>query len=310
MIGFVIFRSYEQEPHGDLARFMWTERTAAVASADGTAAALSIEPQVNYTPDKYFLVYNVVRVPESGELQLTVAYNLNRLGREARESGEDSSVYLSEDELPFIFILYDSDGNIYDEFDYLLQVKHFHGFARLAFSGIPEQADGLSLAVFRREDAERIGTSVIGNGDGALVPWQELVILSDSAAVEDYEFDKDELYSGQPAAGLSGGCGGGKARSPQRSCRKRKRTARRHDPGRNRNGGCTARRGNHGGRSGVSRTTRSAYSPLCPSRTRRYGNLSGAAICGGRALSARARSHIIKPQHRERSSLGSTVEYK
>ena len=137
MIGFVIFRSYEQEPHGDLARFMWTERTAAVASADGTAAALSIEPQVNYTPDKYFLVYNVVRVPESGELQLTVAYNLNRLGREARESGEDSSVYLSEDELPFIFILYDSDGNIYDEFDYLLQVKHFHGFARLAFSGIP-----------------------------------------------------------------------------------------------------------------------------------------------------------------------------
>lgn len=96
MIGFVIFRSYEQEPHGDLARFMWTERTAAVASADGTAAALSIEPQVNYTPEKYFLVYNVVRVPESGELQLTVAYNLNRLGREARESGEDSSVYLSE----------------------------------------------------------------------------------------------------------------------------------------------------------------------------------------------------------------------
>ena len=175
MIGFVIFRSYEQEPHGDLARFMWTERTAAVATADGTAAALSIEPQVNYTPDKYFLVYNVVRVPESGELQLTVAYNLNRLGREARESGEDSSVYLSEDELPFIFILYDSDGNIYDEFDYLLQVKHF----------------------------QRIGTSVIGNGDGALVPWQELVILSDSAAVEDYEFDKDELYSGQPAAGLS-----------------------------------------------------------------------------------------------------------
>ena len=84
MIGFVIFRSYEQEPHGDLARFMWTERTAAVASADGTAAALSIEPQVNYTPDKYFLVYNVVRVPESGELQLTVAYNLNRLGRAAR----------------------------------------------------------------------------------------------------------------------------------------------------------------------------------------------------------------------------------
>ena len=203
MIGFVIFRSYEQEPHGDLARFMWTERTAAVASADGTAAALSIEPQVNYTPDKYFLVYTVVRVPESGELQLTVAYNLNRLGREARESGEDSSVYLSEDELPFIFILYDSDGNIYDEFDYLLQVKHFHGFARLAFSGMPEQADGLSLAVFRREDAERIGTSVIGNGDGTLVPWQELVILSDSAAVEDYEFDKDELYSGQPAAGLS-----------------------------------------------------------------------------------------------------------
>ena len=68
---------------------------------------------------------------------------------------------------------------------------------------VPGQADGLSLAVFRREDAERIGTSVIGNGDGALVPWQELVILSDSAAVEDYEFDKDELYSGQPAAGLS-----------------------------------------------------------------------------------------------------------
>lgn len=203
MIAFVLFRSYEQEPHGELARFLWTERTAALASSDGTTEAQSIEPQVNYTPDKYFLVYNVVRVPASGELQLTVSYNLNRLGREASERGTDSSAYLSEEELPFIFVLYDSDGKIYDEFDYLLQVKHFHGFARLSFGGIPEQAEGLSLAVFRREDAERVGTSVIGNGDGALVPWQELVILNDSATVKGYEFDKDELCTGQPTAGLA-----------------------------------------------------------------------------------------------------------
>ena len=202
MIGFVLFRSYEQEPHGALARFTWTERSAAAAESDGTVTADSIEPQVNYTPDKYFLVYNAVHIPASDEWQMTVAYNLNRLGREAEESGTDGSVYLSEDRVPFIFILYDSDGNIYDSYDYLLQVKHFHGFCRLVFYGVPDEAEGLSLAVFRREDAENIGTDVIGNGDGALVPWQELVILNDSATVKPYEFDKAELYTGAPADGL------------------------------------------------------------------------------------------------------------
>lgn len=211
------FRLYEQKTPKALTRILWNEKTIAAYNEDSTAFSVTdCEINQNFTEDGYFFVDKIMLLNEADQVQLTVSYN-NSTVRYLEESyrkedpsavtGESSDsvqteydpygVYSGE---PFIYILYDKNGTVYDDYSYVSSSSLLHSFRRLIFDGIPCDAEGLSLAIFRAND---IADGVeIGTGDGKILPWREIVIVDESTDKKEHKISSKEACTGSVTDGL------------------------------------------------------------------------------------------------------------
>lgn len=211
------FRLYEQKTPKALTRILWNEKTIAAYNADSTAFSVTdCEVNQNFTEDGYFFVDKIMLLHEADQVQLTVSYN-NSTVRYLEESyrkedpssatGESADtaqteydpygVYSGE---PFIYILYDNNGTIYDDYSYVSSASLLHSFRRLIFDGVPCDAEGLSLAIFRANDIEE--GAEIGTGNGKVLPWREIVIVNESTEKKEHKINGKEAYTGSVTDGL------------------------------------------------------------------------------------------------------------
>lgn len=106
----------------------------------------------NYsTDDGKFYFCNVRYIPDALQWQVTVGCNDSTV----RDFAEDRGISLSSDEENFRFVLKDSEGNIYSEYDYLYVHKSRHGFRRLIFTGVPKNGiSKLTLCIYYTGDVK------------------------------------------------------------------------------------------------------------------------------------------------------------
>lgn len=208
-------RMCEQRTPSELKKLIWTDRTIQAYESDAdNFSAFDCKVQSYYTEDGYFFTDSVIAIPSANQWQITISYNNSTLryleseyaGEETTESvsaetGDDKyGIYSTE---PFIYMLYDSEGNVYDSYSYLCDSSALHSFRRLIFDDVPtDSVDGLSLAIFRARDLTQEDIQTIGNGDGELTPWREIVIYNELSSLETHKISTKETYTGVPANGL------------------------------------------------------------------------------------------------------------
>lgn len=206
------FRLYEQKTPKALTRILWNEQTAAAYNADSNAFSVTdCEINQDFTDDGYFFVDKIMLLHEADQVQVTVSYNNStvRYLEEAYRKEDPSAVTgdAAEDDPygvysgePFIYILYDNNGTVYDDYSYAASTSILHSFRRLIFDGVPCDAEGLSLAIFRANDITE--DVEIGNGKGKILPWREIVIVDESTKKKEHKINGKEAYTGTLTEGL------------------------------------------------------------------------------------------------------------
>ena len=216
MLAAFALRMCEQRTPEELKRLIWTDRTIqAYENSEDSFSAYDCKIQSYYTEDGYFFADSVIAIPSANQWQITISYNNSTLRyleseyagdetaeSEATETVEDKyGIYSAE---PFIYILYDSEGNVYDSYSYISDSSALHSFRRLIFDDVPtDSVGGLSLAIFRARDITQGAVQIIGNGDGELAPWREIVIYNELSSLETHKISNTEAYTGVPANGLT-----------------------------------------------------------------------------------------------------------
>ncbi len=216
MLAAFSFRMCEQRTPSELKRLIWTDRTIqAYESAGDSFSAFDCKVQSYYTEDGYFFADSVIAIPSANQWQITISYNNSTLRYlESEYAGEETAENIPSDTdedkygiygaEPFIYILYDSAGNVYDSYSYLSDSSALHSFRRLIFDDVPtDSVNGLSLAIFRARDITPEEIQAIGNGDGELAPWREIVIYNELSSLETHKISNKETYTGVPANGLT-----------------------------------------------------------------------------------------------------------
>ena len=201
LVGLVIFRSCEQKPPKQLTSVAWTNHTekAYLASSE-SFSVLDCHTIQEYTTDGYFFIHEVMILPEAEQWQLTISYNDSTLAyleneyakEDAGETGSSAS-YPSE---PFIYILYDENGNVYDSYSYLEGRSTLHSFRKLVFEGVPSEPEALTLAIYRARDIERTGGERLGAAEGSLSPWRWILLKDETTATSERRLGKSDSYVG------------------------------------------------------------------------------------------------------------------
>lgn len=124
LFGVVIVRNITMKGSGEMRAYFWTEDAVAAAQQEEFQiyeVATVHSPQV----DDIMMLSGIYRTEPIEQLQFLLSYNKNNL----KELGADNKDL-------FAFVLVDSEGNRYTEYEYLTDELLLNGFFRLIFSDV------------------------------------------------------------------------------------------------------------------------------------------------------------------------------
>ena len=180
--GMIFFRLCTGKPPKSVSGVLWTEDVFAAYEEYGNDLLIySHEPVENIAEDGVSGIYDIVYIPASKTLQMTVRYNknlaedyyenevqkrrdeiedaviksegydrtqLSTLTEEQREkynalieeklaaSLAENPIEVSDSQYPFVFVLRDDYGNVYNTYEYIADVKTLYRYQRLSFENV------------------------------------------------------------------------------------------------------------------------------------------------------------------------------
>lgn len=168
--GILAFRLCTQKPPSSISKMIWTEDTVNAYTADNHMTVFSTEAAEAIARDGYFSIYDILYIPASEELQVTVRYNnsstdklYDELYNKAKDERRAAIVASLSDEekkdkelieeklsasiiadpieveiadIPFVFLLRDDTGKVYTSYEYLLTSQTVYQYMRISFKGI------------------------------------------------------------------------------------------------------------------------------------------------------------------------------
>ena len=168
--GILAFRLCTQKPPKSISQMIWTKDTVNAYAADNSMTVFSTEAAETIAKDGYFSVYDILYIPASEELQVTVRYNnsstdklyddLYSKAKEERRAAIIASLSDEEkkdkelieeklnasliadpieveiSEIPFVFLLRDDTGKVYTSYEYVLTSRTVYQYMRISFKGV------------------------------------------------------------------------------------------------------------------------------------------------------------------------------
>ncbi len=129
----VVFRSISMKGSKEMQSYLWTAQAMDAAGKDGfqiyEVSAIP-QPSVNAT----FAVSHIYYTEPIGQLQFLISYNLSKLEEWATKL--ELAQVPKDGENLFAFVLTDSEGNRYTDYEYKTDTLFFNGFFRLVFSDV------------------------------------------------------------------------------------------------------------------------------------------------------------------------------
>lgn len=168
--GILAFRLCTQKPPKSISQMIWTKDTVNAYAADNSMTVFSTEAAETIAKDGYFSVYDILYIPASEELQVTVRYNnsstdklYDDLYSKAKEERRTAIIASLPDEkkkdkklieeklaasliadpieveiaeIPFVFLLRDDTGEVYTSYEYILTSRTVYQYMRISFKGV------------------------------------------------------------------------------------------------------------------------------------------------------------------------------
>lgn len=203
VIGALIFRIIMSGDKSTLDDFKITDTSKATYAENGELTVKTLKLKDKLGGAGYFCAYSMYYVEETGELQVTVRYNVSAVDYTAVESDEDFEFLLLKRKTPLdLAKLSDAEGdlkqaNTFTRFDgeYLRPVStekaskyKLYRFKKLVFENVPVSEDGFEAGEY----------VIVMVPTGMTLPSPEADVLTRNEAYEKI-FDSQEIhYASQP----------------------------------------------------------------------------------------------------------------
>ncbi|MCL2517568.1 MAG: hypothetical protein FWF15_03295 [Oscillospiraceae bacterium] len=137
--------------------FVWNESGVSAYNSNSDNFIINVvnEKSMNYqyiTGDGKFAVSNIhtakLADANAGQIQFTIRYNNSTI----KTLKADYNLEKDPVGEPFIYILYDSNGNIYRNYQYISDRKLLYNYKRIIFDGIDLTADEFHVDIYYCDD--------------------------------------------------------------------------------------------------------------------------------------------------------------
>ena len=143
----LIGRIMLSHPSGDMKKYIITDADHHYESEQVLTQKLSKSIDDN----GYFHISNLGYLKNTNELQITVRYNNSTLDKLEAMYGK-----VSDKGETFVFLLTDTDGKVYDKYQYLDKSNLIYNYRRLIFEDVDfENTDSLRLGIFYVNDVTK-----------------------------------------------------------------------------------------------------------------------------------------------------------
>lgn len=128
-------------------RYTFTEATSSIYLKSGSLTVWDLTAYIENTQEqslieRLFFIQNINFTEENSEFQFTLRYNT--------KSPAAVNIPYDENQEPFVFVLKDNKGNVYDEYYFLTDSSLMYRFYRIIFQNVDtSKATELKLYVYR-----------------------------------------------------------------------------------------------------------------------------------------------------------------